>query len=784
MPSRFAALLEKPALYRWLALGWALLVLAVVVHQLQFWRAARLDTDVLALLPQDAQQQAVGAATRKLADDNARQLVLLIGTPDWAQTRQAAERMRSSLADQADLLQPQTLDAHALDVAVAFYQPWRDRLLTASQRAWLNQAKPEEIGAMALMRLYQLGGPQLAGWHNDPLGLWPGWWAERAAESNVRPRDGQLWLSGGGREWILLSYVSQHGAFAVSGDAPLSQTLQALRQQLELHHPGVQLLAVGVPLYAEAAAAQASQEMSTIGLGSLAAVLLLVWLTFRSLRPIVLVGLSLLVGCAVALSVTALLFDKVHLLTLVFGASLVGVAEDYGFHYFAARQGQPAGARYRILRSLLPGLVLALLTSVLAYLALGIAPFPGLQQMAVFSAVGLAAAFLTVLCWFPCLDHGELAMTGFARRMAGSLQRWPYWRLRGKGGLLMLLVLGLLAGGLYQLRSQDDIRQLYSAPPALLADQRELNQLLGLPSPAQFFLVAGRNAEEVLQREAHLKQRLDPLVKRGDLLGYRAVSDWLPSQASQADNAHLSAAAEQTALQAASQVSGETLTRPAFAQQALLPEAWLASPAATAIRAQWLGQIGELHYSVLMLRGLKPVQLEGLAQLAHGLDGVQWVDRTADISQLLGRYRLVMAGLLLAGYLAVALVMFWRFGRQAWRAMLPTVLGSLCVLAIFGWVGEPLQLFSVLALLLLLGMGVDYGIFLLEHPGDGTAWLAVALAGVSTLLSFGLLALSATPALRAFGLTMLLGEVAIWLITPCFRPEPAVPGAHTLNESL
>ena len=72
-------------------------------------------------------------------------------------------------------------------------------------------------------------------------------------------------------------------------------------------------------------------------------------------------------------------------------------------------------------------------------------------------------------------------------------------------------------------------------------------------------------------------------------------------------------------------------------------------------------------------------------------------------------------------------------------------------------------------------MGVDYGIFLTEHPGDGSAWLAVALAGVSTLLSFGLLALSQTPALRAFGLTMLIGELAIWLLTPCFRPPSTHP---------
>jgi hypothetical protein len=77
----------------------------------------------------------------------------------------------------------------------------------------------------------------------------------------------------------------------------------------------------------------------------------------------------------------------------------------------------------------------------------------------------------------------------------------------------------------------------------------------------------------------------------------------------------------------------------------------------------------------------------------------------------------------------------------------------------------PLQLFSVLALALLLGVGVDYGIFLLEHPGDGVSWTAIVLGAASTLLAFGLLALSSTPALHAFGMTMLSG----WARSGCCR---------------
>jgi predicted exporter len=72
----------------------------------------------------------------------------------------------------------------------------------------------------------------------------------------------------------------------------------------------------------------------------------------------------------------------------------------------------------------------------------------------------------------------------------------------------------------------------------------------------------------------------------------------------------------------------------------------------------------------------------------------------------------------------------------------------------------------------LLGVGVDYGIFLLEHRDDGSAWMAVILGAVSTWLSFGLLALSQTPALHAFGLTLMIGLAWVGLLTPLLRATP------------
>lgn len=762
-----------------LALLWLLAVAALAVQQAGFWRQARLDSDVMALLPQEGDDPLLRRANERIAGAATRQVVVMLGSADWSRSRAAAEAFLAELAPQASLLAPVPGQDADLAAAIDFYAPHRRGLLTDSQREQLQTAAPEAWVEPALARLYGPGaGTGLGRWQDDPLGLWPDWWQQRAGRG-LEPRDGLLSLQAEGKHWALLRFESRLPAFQLDGRRRLQDALDAATAAADrAAGGGIESLQGGVPLHAEAAAVQASREVNTIGLGSLLAVLALVWLAFRSPRPILLVSASLLIGVAAGVAATSLLFGQVHLLTLVFGASLVGVAEDYGIHWFASRQGQPAVAPRSLMRQLLPGLALALVTSALAYLTLAIAPFPGLRQMAVFSAAGLSAAFLTVVLWFPWLDRAAPRPSGFARAVAGSLARWPRWRATPAGlGLAAVLAI-FTAAGLLRLQVDDDLRSLQASPPALLAQEARIGRLLGLPSPAQFFLVTAADAEGVLQAEEALADRLRILREEGRLGGWRAVSDWLPSAARQSADLALSTAAETAVLERLSALLDEAPMAAMPAPDPLTPEAWLAQPVSEPLRALWLGQVGAGWGSVVMLEGLAPGGVAALEAAADGLPGVRWIDRTARISETLGHYRRMMGGLLLAGYAAVGLALFLRFRRRAWRALLPTALAAALTLGILGWLGEPLQLFGVLAQLLLLGFGVDYGIFLLEHRDDPASWLAVSLGAASTLLAFGLLALSATPALHSFGLSLGLGIGLVWMLSPCFRPEAGPLFSH------
>jgi len=174
-----------------------------------------------------------------------------------------------------------------------------------------------------------------------------------------------------------------------------------------------------------------------------------------------------------------MVFDRVHLLTLCLAPASSAVAEDYGIHYFAARQGREAVRALHGSAKLAARPAYGLATSVVAYLALGLAPFPALRQMAVFSAVGLAAAFLTVVCWFPLLDRKALPDTAFARVRRGK----PSSLARGTPAA----AIGCRRGPRCphhprprEARQPRRVAPTAKRPPSLIEQQRQVSALLGL----------------------------------------------------------------------------------------------------------------------------------------------------------------------------------------------------------------------------------------------------------------------------------------------------------------
>ena len=426
-----------------------------------------------------------------------------------------------------------------------------------------------------------------------------------------------------------------------------------------------------------------------------------------------------------------------------------------------------------------PGLSLALATSVLGYAALLFMSFPAVRQIALFALSGLIAAYLAVILLLPQLlkkpYEGSIDPTAIP---AARFIEWWSARVNAKtAAAIALAAFAVCAPGWLQLHADDDVRALSSRPAGLLEQETRIRSLTGVEIGTRYFVVEGRTPETALQTEERLVARLRELSAEGELANFQAISSFVPSAARQEDNRallrktihsdgkRLEQAFEHVGLRI--DVAGE-LER-AYQQsegRLLTPETWLATPGAAPFRHLWLGKTENGYTSVVIPMGVKSA--ERLAVLAADVPGVWFVDKAASVSRLFSQYRKGLSYGLIAAMVLVLGLLCWRYGRYGGVAtLLPAALGIAAALALSGYLGWAMTVFSMMALLLVLGVGVNYSIFLMEgRTRPGTTGVAVLLSASTTVLSFGLLAFSGTPALSGFGAMLLIGIAVTVLATP------------------
>lgn len=770
---------------RGLTVVWLLVLLALMAWlAIRVSQAPVLDADLMSLLPAVERAPAVEAAADRFRERFERRVVLLVGASDFATARSAAATLGDSLLATGLFSQiTDRQDPSTSEQAADFYLPLRFGLLSQETRKQIIGGDLNALERAIVARYFSpASGLSSHLIERDPLLLLPGFFQERASAgpASLELEDGFLVRRVDGQVFVLIAGTLSGSPFSFGLQDRLVSALEAFESQNFGQAEDLAILKAGAVFHAAAGSASAKSEISRVGLGALLGIILLYAMVFRTWRPLGLSLLSIAVGCLGGFAACIAVFGKVHLFTLVLGASLVGTSVDYSLHYFCDRFRQSGVWSSRAaLGHVFPGITLGLVTSVIGFAGLLVAPFPGLAQMAVFSGTGLVFAYLCVLTIHPCfgmaVGSGHMARALGWSLAYGRFCRAP-WGRRAWLGLATLCALGVL--GIGQLEPRDDIRHLQTANARVLDQERRVRDLLGEDFSSQFFLVAGRDPSELLTRQEQLVRALRGLRNDGHLSGHVALSDFVPSPEAQTENRALLAPlieGEDSLLRriaARVGLQGPLVDRyvadfaqaPAAASEGLSD--WLESPMAAPYRHLWLGSSGAGVIAAVGLRGVRhPAELSRLADPDRG---ITFVDHVGELSGLFGDIRRQAGWLILASYVVVALVLLLRYGiRGGLAVMVAPLAAAIASLGVQGLLGEPLTLFNILALLLVLGIGVDYGIFFRETGAECPSTLvAIALSTITTLLAFGLLALSATAAVHAFGLTILVGIGVAFLLSP------------------
>lgn len=530
--------------------------------------------------------------------------------------------------------------------------------------------------------------------------------------------------------------------------------------------PRINVQVISGHRYAAANAQRVKKDLFIVLGCSLAMILLLFFHYLRSWRGIFVFFVPVSVLCISALGVS-LIYDPVSAITIGFGAVLLGISVDFAVHVFFALRStthNPSTVVARVSRPVMSCGV----TTLAAFGVLLFSNLPGQRQLGVFSMTGIAVSLIISLVVLPHLIRPEHGIAPprtikLARRSARQ-SRWVI--------SLWIVVLALCIWQARHLKFNGDLKTVNYTPQEIQEAEEMLQDTWGNITARAVFFARGEDLQAALETNDRV---YDLLSRRFSEAQITSLSPILPSMATQEHNRQLWKALwtneKKESVRKILDKVGRSL---GFSPRAFDPffEELSTKPHPITPKSLRMAGLGYILDSLIVNTGDqvqvmtmvpdRPEVLEALFNKESWPKGARLVSRTRlteTINNALGQdfidfiLRASLAVLLLVGIL-------FRNPRKVVYTLVPVITGLGFMFGVMGLFGIPFNLFNVVATVLVIGLGVDYGIFMVYKLTEGYDYAtdqAVLVSGLTTLAGLGALILAEHPAMHSIGVSVILG---------------------------
>lgn len=776
---------------RWPVLGWLVLLVAA----LAIVARTRIDADFSALLPSapTPQQQLL---VDQLKDGVVARMLLVGIDGGSAATRAIASRqLAAALRARDEFSSVQNGEPLAAEAERNFLFGNRYLLSSAVEGGrfdsdGLRAAIGDTIDSLAspagLMLKNLLG--------RDPTGELLNIVEQLDVGGGPRQDDG-IWVAPDGMRTLLLLQTAAPGSDSDAQEAALRQVetaFAAVRGGLGADGGELQLRVTGPGVFAVHARDTIRSEAEMLAALSLLCIIGFLWWVYRSWRLLALGMVPVLTAIAIGMAAVSLRFGSVHGITLGFGTTLVGEAVDYAIYLFVQAR---AGGIAEWQRHFWPTIRLGVIISLCGFATLLFSGFPGLAQLGLYSMAGLIAAAATTRYVLPhlvgALPDSTVAHT-FGRRLQDLLAarrrhlRWPLLAIAAVSALVVA-----------QYRTTLWSESLMGLSPITAADQQLDAELrAGLGAPDVRYLIATRAAdrETALQHAERIGAALQPLVDSQVIKGFESPARYLPSAATQRARQQALPDAATLAGNLRAALAGQPLSFGALDEFRADVEAARQRPPLQradlqgtrfALAVDSLLQQRSDHWQVLLpLQSLPgtdiPADAVRAALQATGVDAVWLIDITGETQALYSGYFREALHLSLYGLLAICVVFaaHLRSPRAFGNAVAPLAIAVLLVMAALALAGGQLNLLHLIGLFLIVAVGSNYALFFVRGTPQPQTLASLAIANITTVAGFGLLAFSSVPVLHAIGITVGPGVVLALICAALWsRPQSAAARA-------
>ena len=734
-----------------------------------------LDADFMNMLPESSSNRALQAADKALGKTSSENVFILVSHEDFSRAKSVAEEVFSALHD-APQFNSMTMsaDISAMDDVRAFVGENKWRFISDSDKAAL-ESDADAFSENALASAFGFSILGLDDIENDPFMLSEGIaksYLQAISDSGVamQSKDGVLSRFFEGKWYVMIrAQLSKMGSKLNSktNAVPLIYSVCS-----PLEKDGVRFAFYGTPFHSYHSSTSAQREISRISAVCTLAVLVLLLAFFKSPAPIAFSLLSIALSVLAALCATHAAFGKIHSLTLVFGTTLIGSSIDYSLHYFISWKADISlSSTAQIRKKLFKGASLSLLSTLLCYFLLIFAPFSLIKQMAVFSFAGILSTYLTSLGFFPLLP-----LLKAENRRITLLERSLFPKIPKNAPKIACFVLfcafiAVIFAKKDDIKIKNNISSLYKMAGRLKDDTILAYKVLEY-SPASYLIISDSTAQGVLEKE----ELVCSILRENGISDFLSTTRFLPSLKAQRDSLDkaellLARLGEQMEYLGFDEASEERVRKDFESEREnyfnieeksdfeRVPQVLK-----SVIGSLWLGESGGKYYSLIVPS--KITDSAFYADLAQKIDGVYFDNKVDSISAGLDKLSIFIVKMFALAYIVIfaAIKAFFSWKKALKIAFVP--LFSVCaIVAVFALCAQAIEFFSVTAMILVFGLGLDYIIYATAHSGSKEENAAIVLSFLTTAISFGALALSSFVPVHVLGLAIFVGLSSAFFAT-------------------
>ena len=724
----------------------------------------KIDTSLKDLNPDRRIGDGSEYVVNQLISDLSERFIVVVSGANWESVSQAGGMLETRLSS-VEQLTVISGDS-GINQFVDAFQSYQYGLLSQEQRTALRTESAVELSQMEMNKLYKFGeSVRITSFDRDPLGWFSDYMLNQFGALIGTDSDLPVDVNGNvgaDRYSEIYTVLITPYPRSVSDQSALLQEITKIKDLISKEF-GVSILQSGVFFFAADSARAAKEDIQLILVGSLIGIIALMFAVFGSLLPLTISILSISLGVGFGVMSSWVIFDSIHIFTIVFGSSLIGVVVDYSLHYFYhhltsdVQRYSPGGTK-----SLKRAMMLSLLTSLLGYSALACTDLGLLKKVAVFSCVGLFMAWISVIALGAKVVKRSIVvrqsmliiLIDFLSRI---FARSPLGLSRVALILAGISTIFLAIGGV---DVNDDPREFFHVSDELLNQERVVAQLSQVYEPGRYLIVTGNAISELYEELGAFYQTLGEQSRH-----LRSILDYVPSQQDQLANYQLQSKLYQDGgvidlffrklgfpIEKANQLKreykafrGRTLDFPTL--NALIPSL-----------PKLLIQREGAQYAVVLIK--QGADLDAIQRAASLEGNIHYVSTLDDSISALKDQRVTGSWLLILAYLLVGVLLFFYYrSLSSLSLLLIPAFSSLLTIALLQLIGQPITIFHVVALFLVLGLGMDYIVFSKEMvDSQHVTQQAILLSAITSLLSFGLLAFSSIPIVSAFGSTILIGN--------------------------